>query len=320
MDTRTLEQAFNAVFHKKESFADFCSLDFATQITEIAIKDRSIYKTSDKLKKYLRFIDKVILRHLSKNTQVVHSYIKGKSVLTAVKSHAPNKAFFLTDIQSFFPNIGREDVRRLLTRDENIIPISDFKKYVARITDLTILNGSLPIGFPTSPQLSNGFLFEFDGALYDFCSQRSLTYTRYSDDIIISGSEVSQLLELQDRVQDLLHNHGSENLLLSPKKTRITHIGNKVKILGLIITPDGRVTVDAKYKNVLETLMYFYVNDKVRFENFLEKIFEGTNKERSLFGLFHYVKATDPDYIAKLQRKYGLLTLRNLMEDKWSGK
>jgi len=312
---RTLEQAFNAVFHKKENFTDFCSLDLSQHVEEILFRERKIYRTDKKLKKYLRFIDKVLLRHLAKNDDVVHSYIKEKSALTAVKVHAGNRAFFLTDIKSFFSNIFEEDVERILTRDKCIIPISDFDTYIANIAKMVAWGGAIPIGFPTSPQLSNGFLLEFDNALHDLCKSRELSYTRYSDDIIVSGKEKESLVDLRNIVQDLLHQHASEKFFLNVKKTRITHIGNKVKILGLVITQNGQVTVDSKYKRTLENLLHFYVTDKARYDDYLNKTFDG--KEHSLFGMLHYIKSTDPAYLEKLQRKYGVFSLRTLMEDRW---
>lgn len=102
MVDRTLEQAFNAVFHNKESFADFYNVDPTEHVKEFLYNNRKVYKTSKRYKNYLRFLDKVILRHIVINSDVAHSYVKGKSALTAVKAHAQNNAFFLTDIKSFF--------------------------------------------------------------------------------------------------------------------------------------------------------------------------------------------------------------------------
>ncbi|MHB1279697.1 MAG: reverse transcriptase domain-containing protein [Acidithiobacillus sp.] len=317
MGNRTLQQAFNAVFHDKESFSDFCSLEQGKHVDGFLYRDRKVYKTSVKYKRFLRFLEKVVLRHLATNANVVHSYIKGKSALTAVTAHSENSAFFLTDIKSFFQNITEIDVRNILDRDKNLVPILDFEYYIPYLAKIMTWDDSIPAGFPTSPQISNGFLLDFDNALHDFCKANELTYTRYSDDIIISGKHKEQLIFIKDIVQDLLHNYASKNLIINIEKTRITHTGNKVKILGLIITQKGRVTIDSKYKRTIESLLYFYANDRNRYDDLLQNKFDG--KEQSLFGLLHYVKATDPAYLVKLQRKYGLLSLRKLMEDRWSG-
>jgi len=39
-------------------------------------------------------------------------------------------------------------------------------------------------------------------------------------------------------------------------------------------------------------------------------------KEQSLFGLLHYARSIDMNYIDKLQKKYGVYALRTLMEEK----
>jgi len=313
---RTFEQAFNAVFHDKVAFEDFCTINVQEEVEEFFYDDRKIFRTSKKLKKYLRFIDRVILRHLANDDEVVHSFIKGKSTLTAVKAHTSSKYFFITDIKDFFSNVKTIDVLRILERDKYLVPIDDFENYIDTIVSMTTLGGSIPIGFPTSPQLSNAFLFEFDRKTKFFCADNSLIYTRYADDIIISGQEFNDVAGLKSQIQLLLSEHVSPNLSLNQDKTHITQIGNKVKLLGLVIMPNGRVTIDVKYKNRLETLLHFYVNDKDKFNDLLKKTMKGNVK--SLFGLLHYAKSIDPEYLEKLQRKYGVYTIRLLMEDKLS--
>ena len=316
MNKRLFEQAFNAVFHDENEFKNFRSLNIQQEIEEFVFKKRKIFRTSEKLKKYLRFIDRVILRYLAKDEKVVHSFIKNKSTLTAVQAHALSRFFFITDVDDFFPNIKTEDVRRVLIRDKSLIPIEDIKKYIDRIVLMTTVDDSIPVGFPTSPQLSNAFLFEFDANLKEYCINKKLIYTRYADDIIISGDTFNELSNLREVVQELLNKYASPKLKLNSKKTYITQLGNKVKILGLIIKPNGEVTIDAKYKKNIESLLHFYINDKNRYSDLLTKKMHGEKK--SLSGLLHYAKSIDPQYLGKLQRKYGTYTLHTLMEDGWS--
>lgn len=317
MTTRTFEQAFNAIFHDKSIFDDFCSLDMKNEVsTFTTASGRTVYRTSKKLKKYLRFIDRVIFRYFDNDDDVVHSFIKGKSTLTAVSAHTGNSYFFLTDIRDFYPNVKTEDVQHVLERNKHLIPISDIDNFIDLIVSMTSYEGSIPVGFPTSPRLSNAFLFEFDQAVKSFCQENSLIYTRYADDIIISGQSFDELSDLRNKIQALLIDYASPNLLLKEAKTHITHLGNKVKILGLNILPDGKISVDAKYKQKIETLLHFFVNNKEKYNDFLSDEFGGD--ERSLFGLLHYIKSVDAAYIEKLQRKYGAYTVRTLMEEKWN--
>lgn len=316
MTKRTLKQAFNTVFHDQIKFQDFCNLDIEKEIETFEIGDRTIFKTTDKFKKYLRFIDKVILRYLAKDDDVVHSFIKGKSTLTAVQAHAANKYFFITDIQDFYSNITTNNVRTILTRDASLVPISDFEDFLDTIVGMTTFGGSIPVGFSTSPQLSNSFLFEFDSEVKSFCNDHGLIYTRYVDDIIISGSSHDDVSSLKDQLPLFLKEYASSRLALNVSKTHITKIGNKVKILGLVVLTNGKITIDVKYKKKIESLIHFYITNKEKYEKHLNNSLDGG--ERSFFGLLHYARSIDPDYIEKLQRKYGVYALRSLMEDKWS--
>ena len=204
-----------------------------------------------------------------------------------------------------------------MERDNSLMPFSDFEDYIPLIVKMVTWGGSLPVGFPTSPKLSNAFLLNFDNALQAYCNEKNFCYTRYSDDIIISGKKVSDFDSLEKNIQMMLKQYSSEKLRLNTKKKRVTHIGNKVKILGLIITPNGQVTIDSKYKNILESLLYFYsTNNDLKYKKLLEREFDG--KEHSLFGMLHYAKSIDPKYLEKLQRKYGAYTLSSLMEDRWN--
>lgn len=316
MCKRTLEEAFNAVFHDKIAYKDFLSLSLDSEIQRFEADGRVIIRQSKKFKSYLRFLNKVLFRYLAKDTSVVHSFIKEKSTLTAVSAHAKSKYFFLTDIKSFYQNIKKNDVIYVLRRDQKLIPISDINNHIDFIANITTYDDSIPIGFPTSPQLSNAFLFEFDCATKAYCESESLIYTRYADDIIISGKNFDELSSLKEKIQNILIESGSNKLWLNEKKTHITSIGNKVKILGLVILPNGQITIDKKYKSKIESLLYFYSNDKKKYADYLSKTMNGD--EKSLFGLLHYANSVDQRYINKLQKKYGALTLRSLMEEKES--
>ncbi len=316
MAKRTLEQVFNAFFHNKEAFSDFCSLNLEQEVLPFSVNDRDLFRPSERLKKYLRFVDKVILRYLLRDEEVLHSYIKGKSALTAVQAHIGNSHFFTTDIKAFFPNITEENVRSILLRNKDNVPVTDIDEYIDDLAKMMTLEGTLPVGFPTSPQLSNAFLFKFDRAMHQYCSERHFVYTRYSDDLIVSGHSFDGFEQLSKYISELLHKSASTQLQLNADKTRFIHTGNKVKILGLVMTREGKVTIDSRYKKQLETLLHFYVSDKNRFHKIVTETFHG--KERSVFGLLHYAKSVDPGYLEKLQRKYGNYAVRELMKDKWN--
>lgn len=313
MEKRTLKQAFNTIFHGKYDFEDFCNLNVSKETEPFVINNKKIYRTSVKLRDYQRFIEKVLLRYLSVDNKIVHSFIKGNNTLTAVEAHSNNKYFFQTDIKNFYGSIDRNDVMHILSRDADNIPVSDFKYFIDNIINLTTFDGFIPIGFITSPQLSNAHLYEFDKVLKKYCDSKELIYTRYADDIIISGASFNDISDLGPIISKLLKEYASDTLVINIEKTKITHKGNKVKILGLVILPNGRVTVDSKYKRKIETLIHFYINEKSKYEDFLNENFNGNIS--TLFGLLHYIRSVDKKYLEKLQKKYGAYTLRKLMEE-----
>ncbi|GAB3123245.1 hypothetical protein GCM10027288_53500 [Bordetella tumbae] len=92
-----------------------------------------------------------------------------------------------------------------------------------------------------------------------------------------------------------------------------------------MILPTGKISVDTKKKNDLEVLIHFYLNDRGRFKDMVNK-----NKKRSesdeelseddyiayLSGNINYVDSIDPAYTDKLRRKFGSTTIDIL---KYSG-
>lgn len=57
------------------------------------------------------------------------------------------------------------------------------------LTILTTYYGKLPQGAPTSPMLSNIVMKPLDIMISEYAKENSLVYTRYADDITISGED-----------------------------------------------------------------------------------------------------------------------------------
>src|SRR2546423_9100808 len=86
-----------------------------------------------------------------------------------------------TDIGNFFGSIRSEAVVRHLESHE-------FHDYEANlIARLCTKDDRLPQGAPTSPVISNSILYKMDKQMTAFCNRRSLKYSRYADDITVSG-------------------------------------------------------------------------------------------------------------------------------------
>jgi RNA-directed DNA polymerase len=303
MTTKPVQVLFEAMYHGKYEFSDFLRGDVAANYDSILIKDRRIYRPNKKLKAYHSFLNTFMCEHLDLNGRVVYSYRKGINPHQAVNAHALNRAFFQTDIMNFFGSIDRETVRSAIIDRGSRIPIADLHAHLERILDLTTVNGTLPVGFSTSPLISNACLTGFDNDLEEHCREAGLTYTRYADDIVLSAQSREALKDVGSIVRELLIRHLGEKIRLNSSKSKLTTIGRKVKVLGMVITPSGQVTVDMELKKRIEVLLYFYTRNR---EKFLDAVHHDMKAGvEQLGGYVNYINAADKPYLEKLRKKYG---------------
>ena len=100
--------------------------------------------------------------------------------------------------------------------------------------------------------------------------------------------------------------YGSK-FFINSYKSKFFHKGKKVKLLGLIILPNGRITVDRRLKNLVESLIYFYTTNSLRF---VQMVGGDVDKgEKKIAGYLNHFKSIDAAYIEKLRRKYGANTI-----------
>lgn len=153
----------------------------------------------------LREIQEILRRFLGRVTTVgdcAHGYVKGRSTKTASRVHQGNKHHFVTDIKAFFPTISYDRVRSALCSNG----ISDsVAKVLAKI--LTTKN-ELPQGTTSSPLVSNIVMRDCDDDLYSLCAERSIAYTRYSDDLTFSSAK--DFRDATDSLIGTISAHGFE--------------------------------------------------------------------------------------------------------------
>jgi retron-type reverse transcriptase len=180
----------------------------ATWIKKRSSGFRLVESPKSKLKLVQRFILDDILSRVPVH-ESAHGFRKSRSVLTFVSPHVGRPFCIRMDLRDFFPSVtaGRvmglfrswgfdSDVARQLaglcttiTPKELVEPqrpsgcIGSFR--VER------LYGSphLPQGAPTSPALANLAAYNFDCRLTKLAESVGATYTRYADDILLSGTK-----------------------------------------------------------------------------------------------------------------------------------
>ena len=299
------------MYHDKFSFRDFerGTVDEFYSKFEHHENDkiRTIIKPNRKFKTLHTFLNLFIFEHLPINDRVVFSYRKGFSAYDAVAPHRAGKYFFQSDIKNFFINIDRELVRTTIERGKDFAPVSDIDLYLERILDLVCIEGALPPGLPASPVISNAVLRSFDDETEAHCRSLGCTYTRYSDDLIVSGPMREPLEELKDRLSSSLKSLYGSRFELNGTKSKLYKTGGKIAILGLSILPNGRISVDSKIRTEIELLLHFYLTDRQKF--YARANGDAAKANERICGYLNYVNAIDKLYLDKLRRKYGATTI-----------
>lgn len=304
MSKLSLQNAFNSYFHNKYTFDDFSNLNVEFEYKEI-FYSKNTYSPSKKLKRYQRFLNLFLFDLMDVNENVVFSYRKGVNAYDAIYPHRKSKYIFTTDIKAFFLHIDINHIRELILKNKKnfLIKKKEIVENIDTIVNLVTYNGILPIGAPSSPKISNAYLYDLDGKIEKYCHENEIIYTRYSDDFIFSSNEKESFDRLELFIKSELKNLGFDKFTLNEKKTRIHKQGNRVVLLGLVITPSGHITVDKNIKKNIEVLLHFYVTDKDKFKDFLKKNYD-SNLEK-ISGILSHIKSIDSNFISKLKNKYG---------------
>lgn len=305
MTPRPLHELFDAMYHDKYRFEEFLALKPEEHYSPVRWKSRTIYKPSPLLKEFHYFLNGFLLESLPVDEVVSFAYRKGATLLQAVAPHARSRAFYQTDLERFFESITSDLIRSVLTN--NITPVRDLSDHIEHILRLLTINERLPIGYSTSPILSNACLLGFDKRLTAISLERKWVYTRYADDIIVSANDRVAIDDAGRIIEDCLLTELGEGFALNESKTKLTTVGRKIKLLGLTVLPTGNIVVDRDIKNRIESWLHFYVTDRPRLAKiFVEERGEGMEDGlQRLSGLISYVYSADLAYLEKLRMKFG---------------
>lgn len=169
-----------------------------------------------------RWIDWFVLRQLPTH-DAAHGFVKDRSNITNASVHLKQNQLLCVDIENFFGSIGRDKVMKFFLQ-------LGYPKNVAFLLTRTVThNDVLPQGGASSPQLSNLLMRDFDELMMKLATSKRLKYTRYADDIVMSGDQIDA--SIISEIRELLR---LEYLSLNDKKTRV-YRGVKKMVTGISI-------------------------------------------------------------------------------------
>lgn len=206
------------------------------------------------------------------------AYVEGCSIYHNALPHLYNDCFIMMDIKDFFPSISHKQLENKIYYEINIKNPNQISRLECHdlLEMCSVGKRGLPLGFITSPILSNIYLKEFDGIFYGKLKQLSLNntiYTRYADDIVVSFKldDVAKIENFKIVITNMAEQILSRYCLhLNEHKTRIynLNVSNHVKITGVNITKkdNGKriLSVGRSIKNKLywDAINYFEDTNK----------------------------------------------------------
>lgn len=225
----------------------------------------------------------------------VFGFVRGRSTLSAAKVHVGAESALTVDLKDFFGQIDEVRVRTALGE------LVD-KEALDFIVGCCVLSTGLPIGFRTSPVISNLVFHTTDRAIEEFCDSRSVAYTRWADDLVFSGNRIDDVF-LDDLTKILF----SLNWVPNDKKTRF--MSTKRVVLGLNVAKDlDRPHVPRKMKKELRKQVYYLSRFGTgHFSN------QDSWPMPRILGTIAYVKSVDPTLASSLGQQLAKLPEASLL-------
>lgn len=203
-----------------QELAQSIDRQYRTFPSDPAGANRPISEPSDRLKSVQRRIYKEFLKPLLAPAHL-HGCVPGRSPLTNAQVHAEQSWLLRVDVKKFFPSISPRHVYAVWIDHVGCSP-----PVASLLTRLTTFKFSLPQGAPTSPALANLVLANVDREILERAKKDGSRYTRYVDDLAISGNDPRYLV--QDVIALLQH----QGFKISRKKLNLMPCNRPQEITG----------------------------------------------------------------------------------------
>lgn len=229
------------------------------------------------------------------------AYKKGTSILNNAIAHSKKSYFLKVDLKDFFPSLKFTDLDPIISqwhkKTKSEWEYNDSAKEIIRRCCFD-KKGCLPIGYPSSPSISNALMYSFDINLIKKLSDKDaygdVTYTRYADDIIISTNKKNVCNKLLIIALDVINKSKSPKITVNKEKIHFgSSTGGSAVVTGLRVCSNEHITIHRSQKDHIRLLLSLLAKDKLDKQDY-----------ESLRGHLAYVMHVDPCFYTKLQIKY----------------
>ncbi len=182
----------------------------------------------------------------------VVGFVPGRSSIEAASRHCQKDWIFSTDIADCFQTTAATDVI------DSLVGLGYSETGAELITDLNCLGGSLAQGSPASPVLANLAMTRIDDAISKMARRLQATFTRYADDIVISGigkppdtlrSEIEQIFR-------------PTTWRIAEHKTRLVTAGDRMKVHGLLVHEE-KPRLTKGYRRRIRAIRHLHEHGKI---------------------------------------------------------
>ncbi|MGB8194146.1 MAG: reverse transcriptase family protein [Chitinophagaceae bacterium] len=205
---------------------------------------REIYTVrTDTLKSTHKILNSFLIESYD-HSSAVHGYVKRRNIGTNAAMHLAKRNLLSIDIANFFESIS-------LTMVQQVFSSIGFSGFASEhLSKLVTLNNFLPMGFNTSPTISNLIVRNMDEQFLKLCGNYCV-YTRYADDLYFSSdTDLPALNDLEAIVS-------SNGFSLNPDKTKYMLRGGKQYVTGLTVFDHIRPRVTKRTKRNLRLELYY---------------------------------------------------------------
>ncbi|MUJ36025.1 retron St85 family RNA-directed DNA polymerase [Aliivibrio fischeri] len=236
------------------------------------------------------------------------AYREGISIKENAIAHKDNQYLLKLDLENFFNSISNHLFWEIW---ESIIPLP--LKSDKQILDNLLFwcpskktggNLVLSIGAPTSPLISNFFMYKFDSIVSKACLEKNITYTRYADDLTFSTNYKDTLFEVPLFIKKQLTALFGNSIRINRKKTKFSSKAHNRHITGITINNDGKLSLGRKRKRYIKHLIHQFQLNTL-----------GKEDKLHLKGLMSFAKHIEPIFIQSLVKKYSFELITKIMEE-----
>ena len=204
---------------------------------------RTIDEPLPSLKEIQRWIHDHLLSVLPVS-RYAKGFVAGRGIRENARFHRRQSVVLSLDITDFFPSIQRHRVYGIFRS------IGYSQKVASLLGRLCTLDDCLPQGAPTSPMLSNLYARRIDQRLGGFARSKRLRYTRYADDITLSGKlDPGEVIKF---VRKVLR---TEGLVLNEKKTRAMYSHQCQEVTGIVV--NDRLNTRREFRRHIRKELYY---------------------------------------------------------------